>query len=62
MPTSADEVKNLSTDELALVIAMSCANEIRAVVDQGDGALCLELQRWEPDTRQTLARALAQVA
>ena len=62
MPTSADEVKNLSTDELALVIAMSCANEIRAVVDQGDGALRLELQRWEPDTRETLARALAEVA
>lgn len=61
MPTSADEVKNLSTDELALVIAMSCANEIRAVVDQGDGALRLELERWEPETRQKLARALAEV-
>ena len=48
--------------ELALVIAMSCANEIRAVVDQGDEALRLELERWEPNTRETLARALAEVA
>ncbi len=39
MPTTVDEVKDLSMDELALVIAMSCANEIRAVVDQGDSAL-----------------------
>ena len=61
MPTTADEVKDLSMDELALVIAMSCANEIRAVAEQGDDALRLELQRWEPDTRETLARALAEV-
>ena len=61
MPTTADEVKDLSMDELALVIALSCANEIRAVVDQGDSALRMELERWEPDTRETLARALAEV-
>ena len=61
LPTTVDEVKDLSMDELALVIAMSCANEIRAVVDEGDGALRLELERWEPETRQTLARALAEV-
>lgn len=41
-------------DELALVIALSCANEIRSVVDQGDDALRL-------DTRETLARALAEI-
>jgi len=61
MPTSVDEVTNLSWDELNLVIALSCANETRAVVEQGDGALRLELERWEPDTRDTLARALAEV-
>ena len=61
LPTTVDEVKDLSMDELARVIAMSCANEIRAVVDEGDGALRLELERWEPETRQTLARALAEV-
>jgi hypothetical protein len=61
MPTTVDEVKDISTDELALVIALSCPNEIRAVVDRGDEALRSELQRWEPDTRETLARALAEV-
>ena len=61
MPTTADQVKDLSMDELALVIALSCANEIRAVVHQGDSALRMELERWEPDTRETLTRALAEV-
>ena len=61
MPSSVDEVKNLSWDELNLVIALSCANEIRAVVDHGDGALRLELERWEPDTRDRVTRALAEV-
>jgi hypothetical protein len=61
MPTTADEVKDLSVDELALVIALSCANEIRAVVHRGDSALRMELERWEPDTRETLARVLAEV-
>jgi hypothetical protein len=61
MPTTVDEVKELSMDELALVIALSCANEIRPVVDQGDDALRLEVERWEPNTRETLARALAEV-
>jgi hypothetical protein len=61
MPTTVEEVKDLSMEELALAIALSCANEIRAVVDKGDGALRLELERWEPDTRDTLVRALAEV-
>ena len=60
MPTTVDEVKDLSMDELALVIAMSCANEIRAVVDLGDGALRMELQRWEPDPRETLGHEPSQ--
>jgi hypothetical protein len=62
MPTTVDEVKDLTTDELALVIAISCAEAIRAVVEEGDDALRSELQRWEPDTREVLARALAEVA
>jgi hypothetical protein len=36
MPTTADEVKNLSWDQLTLVIAMSYANEVRAVLDSGE--------------------------
>jgi hypothetical protein len=61
MPTTTDEVKNLSWDELTLVIALSCATEIRAVVDAGSDALRSELRKWKPDTRATLARALAEV-
>ena len=51
MPTSVDEVKTLSWDELSLVFTMSYATQIRAVVDHGDGALRSELERWEPDAR-----------
>ena len=61
MPTSADEVKNLSDDELHLVFALTHATEIRAVVDNGDKALRSELESWGPDTRSTLARVLAEV-
>jgi hypothetical protein len=61
MPTSVDEVKNLSWDELNLVIALSHATEIRAVLDLGDDALRSALARWEPDERSMLARALAEV-
>jgi hypothetical protein len=60
MPTTVDEVKNLSWDELTLVIALSHATEIRAVLDNGNDALRLELESWEPKTRATLARALAE--
>jgi hypothetical protein len=34
-PTTIDEVKALSWDELNLVFAMCYASEIRAVIDQG---------------------------
>ena len=55
MPTSVDEVKNLSWDELNLVFAMSHAPEIRAVVERGDDALRSELEKWGPDERATFA-------
>jgi hypothetical protein len=61
MPTSVDEVKNLSWDELNLVFAMSHASEIRAVVERGDDALRSELERWTQDERATFARALAEL-
>ena len=61
MPTSVDEVKNLSWDELNLVFAMSHASEIRAVVERGDDALRSALEGWTPDERATFARALAEV-
>ena len=61
MPTTADEVKNLSDDELNFVFALTHATEIRAVVDNGDEALRSEVERWTPKARATLARALAEV-
>jgi hypothetical protein len=60
-PTTVDEVKNLSWDELNLVFATTYAREIRAVVDKGDDALRSALQKWEPGSRAALARALAEV-
>lgn len=48
MPTSVDEAKNLSWDELNLVFAMTHVSEIRAVVERGDDALRTELEKWAP--------------
>ena len=61
MPTSVDEVKNLSWDELNLVFAMTHVSEIRAVVERGDDALRSELEKWSPDERATFAHMLAEV-
>ena len=61
MPTSVDEVKKLSWDELNLVFALTHVSEIRAVVDRGDDALRSELEAWTPDERATFARTLAEV-
>jgi hypothetical protein len=61
MPTSADEVKNLSWDDLNLVFALTHAMEIRAVIDNGDVALQSEVESWEPETRLTIARVLSEV-
>jgi hypothetical protein len=61
-PTTVAEVKAMSWDELNLVFAMTYATEIRTVVDQGGEGLRAALERWEPETRAALARALAEVA
>ena len=61
MPSTVDEVKNLSWDELNLVFALSYATEIRAVVDSGDDALRSKLEKWAPEQRATLARVLAEL-
>ena len=45
----ADEVKNLSWDDLNLVFALTHAMEIRAVVDNGDDALRPALESWQPN-------------
>jgi hypothetical protein len=60
MPTSFEEIQAMTDRELLLVIALSCATEIQAVAEKGDDAVRLELEEWAPDTRATVARALAE--
>ena len=47
---------------MKFIFAISYAQAIQAFVDQGEEALRLELERWEPDVRATVASALAEVA
>jgi hypothetical protein len=61
MPTTAEEVKNLSWDQLTLLIAMTYANEARAVLHNGPEALHEMIKTWATEERETLARALADV-
>ena len=62
MPASPAEVDALSWSDMKFVFAISYAQAIQAFVDQGEDALRSELERWEPDARATVARALAEVA
>jgi hypothetical protein len=62
MPASVAEVEALSWSEMKFIFAISYAQAIRAFVDHGEGALLSELERWEPEARATVARALADVA
>jgi hypothetical protein len=61
-PTSVEELRTLSSEELELVVAVGYATEIRDVLDHGDDALRAKLESWEPETREIFARALADVA
>ena len=62
MPSSVAEVEALSWSEMKFIFAITYAQAIQAFVDQGEDALRSELERWEPDARATVARALAEVA
>ena len=62
MPTTVAEVEALSWSEMKFIFAISYAQAIQAFVDQGEEALRSELERWEPEARATVARALAEVA
>ena len=62
VPQSVEELRNLSTAELELMVALGYAAQIRAIVDDGDDALRLEVERWKPEARAAVARALAEVA
>ena len=48
VPQSVEELRNLSTAELELMVALGYAAQIRAIVDDADDALRLEVERWEP--------------
>jgi hypothetical protein len=62
MPTTVAEVEALSWKEMKFIFAISFAQAIEAFVDRGEDALRSELERWEPEARATVARALAEVA
>ena len=60
-PTSVEELRTLSSEELELVVAVGYATEIRDVLEKGDDALRSKLANWEPKTRATFARVLAEI-
>ena len=62
MPTTVAEVEALSWSEMKFIFAITYAQAIQAFADQGDEALRSELERWDPEARATIARALAEVA
>jgi hypothetical protein len=62
MPTTVAEVEALSWSEMKFIFAITYAQTIQAFADQGDEALRSELERWDPEARATIARALAEVA
>ena len=62
MPASAAEVEALSWSEMKFIFAISYVQAIQAFVEQGEAALRSELERWEPEARATVARALEEVA
>jgi hypothetical protein len=43
------------------MVGLGYVTQIRTVVDRGDDALRLEVQRWPPKARAAVARALAEV-
>ena len=62
MPTTVAEVEALSWSEMKFIFAISYAQAIQAFVDDGDEALRTEVERWEPEAREAVGRALAEVA
>jgi hypothetical protein len=61
MPATVAEVEALSWNEMKFIFAISFAQAIQAFLDHGEDALRSELERWEPEARATVARALAEV-
>jgi hypothetical protein len=62
MPRTVSELETMSWTDMKLVFAMTYAQAIRSVLDQGEAALRTEIERWEPEARKAVANALARVA
>jgi hypothetical protein len=62
MPSTVSELEAMSWTDMKLVFALTYAQAIHAVVEQGKDALRTEVERWEPGAREAVADALAQVA
>lgn len=62
MPASVADIEAMSWSDMKFIFAISYAQAIQAFVDQGEEALRSELERWDPEARATVARALADVA
>jgi hypothetical protein len=62
MPDTLAELEAMSWAEMKIVFATTYAQAIRAVVDQGDDALRLEVERWDAGAREAVTRALTDVA
>jgi hypothetical protein len=53
----------LSWEEMKFIFAISHAQAIQAFAEDGDEALRTEVERWwEPEAREAVGRALAEVA
>ena len=61
VPESVEELRKLSTAQLGLMVGLGYVARIRALVDDGDHAFRLEVERWTPEARAAVARALAEV-
>lgn len=62
MPGTLAELEAMSWTDMKLVFAVTYAQSIRVVVDEGEDALRTEVERWEPEAREVVAKALARVA
>ena len=62
MPASVADVEAMSWSDMKFIFAISYAQAISAFVDDGDEALRTEVERWEPEAREAVGRALAEVA
>jgi hypothetical protein len=60
VPEPGEDLSTLSTAELKLMVGLAYVAQIRAIVDDGDDAFRLEVERWA-ETGAAVARALAEV-